>query len=82
MKRAGPGNALFDFCDLACDYAEIPKGAGIDGSGSCRTFIALYCKRKKTLVHKNHPCSKKLPRKVKPLTALGGKNTFAGLRFD
>lgn len=62
MKRAGTGSALFDFCDLTCEYAEIPKETGIDGSGSCRTFIALYCKRKKTLVHKNHPCSKKIPK--------------------
>ncbi len=53
---------LFDFCDLACGYAEMPKVTGIDGSGSCRTFVAIFCKRKKALVHKNHPCSKKIPK--------------------
>ena len=50
---------LFDFCDLTCAHAAVPKETGIDGSGSCRTFVALYCKRKKGLVHKNQPCSKK-----------------------
>ncbi len=62
MKKAGTGSALFAFCDMACEYAEMPEETAIDGSGSCRTFIALYCTRKKTLVHKNHPCSKKTPR--------------------
>jgi hypothetical protein len=59
---AAVGKSLFDFCDLACAFAEIPRETGIDGSGSCRTFIALYCTRKKALVHKNHPCSKKRPK--------------------
>ncbi len=53
-------NALFDFCDLTCRYAEIPKQSAVDGAGSCRTFVALYCTRKKSLVHKNIPCSKKI----------------------
>ncbi|MGA3173138.1 MAG: hypothetical protein ABSE25_01780 [Syntrophorhabdales bacterium] len=56
------GGSLFDFCDLACAYAELPKEEGIDGSGSCMTFVALFCRRKNALVHKNHPCSKKVPR--------------------
>lgn len=56
---------LFGFCDLTCTYAEIPKDTGIDGAGSCRTFVALYCTRKKSLVHKNLPCSKKIE-KQKP----------------
>ncbi len=63
MKKADAGKVLFQFCDLACDYAEMPKETDIDGSGSCRTFIALYCRRKKTLVHKNQPCSKKTPKR-------------------
>jgi len=50
---------LASFCDLSCEHAEMPKDSGIDGSGSCRTFVALYCRRKKTLVHKNLPCSEK-----------------------
>lgn len=48
-----------DFCDLTCRFAEVPKDGGVDGSGSCRTFVALYCRRKKSLVHKNMPCKSK-----------------------
>jgi len=50
---------LSAFCDLSCRYAEMPKDSGIDGAGSCRTFAALYCRQKKSLVHKNLPCAKK-----------------------
>jgi hypothetical protein len=50
---------LFNYCDLLCKYAEVPKEEGIDGSGSCHTFIALYCTKKKSLVHKNLPCKDK-----------------------
>jgi hypothetical protein len=51
-----------NFCDLLCRYAELPKDEDVDGSRSCRTFIALYCTRKKSLVHKNMPCSEKQPK--------------------
>lgn len=47
------------FCDLECKYAEFPKDDAVDGSRSCRTFVALYCKKKKSLVHKNAPCKEK-----------------------
>jgi hypothetical protein len=47
------------FCDLACRHASFPKADAVDGSGSCRTFVALYCSRKKMLVHKNMPCDDK-----------------------
>jgi len=47
------------FCDLECKYAEFPKDDAVDGSRSCRTFIALYCRKKKFLVHKNAPCKEK-----------------------
>jgi hypothetical protein len=56
--------SLFAFCDMTCRYAEMPKQTGIDGSGSCRTFVALYCSRKKCFVHKNSPCSKKVLKNV------------------
>ena len=52
----------FNFCDLTCRYARTPEDSAVDGSGSCRTFIALYCEQKKSLVHKNMPCSKRKPR--------------------
>jgi len=51
--------SLDSFCDLLCKYAEMPKDEAIDGSGSCRTFVALYCTKKKSLVHKNMPCKMK-----------------------
>jgi hypothetical protein len=48
------------FCDLACRFASFPEADAVDGSGSCRTFIALYCSQKKMLVHKNMPCAGKV----------------------
>ncbi len=50
------------FCDWHCKYAQQPKEEGLDGSGSCRTFIALYCQRKKRVVAKNMPCRLKVLR--------------------
>ncbi len=38
----------------------MPKDTGVDGSGSCRTFVAVYCELKKMLVHKNMPCRQKV----------------------
>jgi hypothetical protein len=52
-----------EFCDLECKYAKFPKSDAVDGSRSCRTFIALYCRLKKTLVHKNLPCKDKVNKK-------------------
>jgi len=52
-----------DFCDLRCRYASFPKEDAVDGAGSCRTFVALYCGRKKSYVHKNMPCGEKEERK-------------------
>jgi hypothetical protein len=43
------------FCDMRCKYATWPKD-GADGSGSCRTFQAVYCLLKEELVHKNQAC--------------------------
>jgi len=48
-----------DFCDLECRYAEFPREDALDGSRSCRTFAALYCRKKKSYVHKNAPCRDK-----------------------
>lgn len=52
-----------EFCDLECRYAAFPESDAVDGSRSCRTFIAIYCKLKKKLVHKNLPCGDKRDRK-------------------
>ena len=47
------------FCDLTCKYARWPKDDGLDGSGSCRTFQAVFCEKKGRTVHKNAPCAEK-----------------------
>lgn len=52
-----------NFCDLWCRYAAFPKEEAVDGAGSCRTFSALYCEKKKMYVHKNLPCAEKEVRK-------------------
>ncbi|MDD3845392.1 MAG: hypothetical protein PHC90_03425 [Syntrophorhabdaceae bacterium] len=54
---------LMNFCDLLCKYASMPKESGVDGAGSCRTFVAVRCSLKKTLVHKNMPCKEKVLKK-------------------
>ena len=43
------------YCDLSCKYAEFPDKLS-DGSGSCRTFVGIYCTKLKQLVDKNGPC--------------------------
>jgi len=53
------GRVSMDFCDLSCKYASFPTSEAVDGSRSCRTFIALYCKKRRSLVHKNLPCRDK-----------------------
>jgi len=49
------------FCDLQCRHARWPEAEGLDGSGSCRTFLALFCEKHRRLVHKNAPCADKEP---------------------
>ena len=51
-----------EFCDLNCEYASWPKEDSLDGSGSCRTFQAIFCEKKKRHVQKNMPCDEKLKR--------------------
>lgn len=53
-----------EFCDLKCAWAGFPKEEAVDGAGSCRTFTALYCNKKKTYVHKNMPCPDKKAREA------------------
>jgi hypothetical protein len=48
-----------EFCDLTCRHAEWAKTEMLDGSGSCRTFQAVYCQKKDRHVHKNMPCHEK-----------------------
>lgn len=48
-----------DFCDLTCRFASWPEQESLDGAGSCRTFQALYCAKKRRHVRKNMPCAEK-----------------------
>jgi hypothetical protein len=48
-----------EFCDLNCMFASWAKDNCLDGSGSCRTFQAIYCTKKDRHVHKNMPCLEK-----------------------
>ena len=41
---------------MRCEYAEFAKDDAIDGSNSCRTFMALWCKKLEKYVTKNAPC--------------------------
>ena len=45
------------WCDMSCQFARFPEQEGVDGSGSCRTFIAIFCQKQNKLVHKNSLCS-------------------------
>jgi len=44
------------WCDLRCPHARFPEKEGLDGSGSCRTFLALRCSYLGEIVTKNAPC--------------------------
>jgi hypothetical protein len=44
------------WCDLTCPEAQWPKDADLDGSNSCRTFLALYCKKYRQITMKNGLC--------------------------
>jgi hypothetical protein len=44
------------WCDLRCKYADFPKEDALDGSKSCRTFVALWCNKLQKVVTKNSPC--------------------------
>ncbi len=51
---------------MRCAHASWPEEGSVDGSGSCRTFQALYCKKKEQLVYKNHPCLDKIEHNKEP----------------
>ena len=55
-ENAGVSSSKIKFCDMRCEFAEFPKEKAIDGSGTCRTFMALYCTQLNKYVTKNAPC--------------------------
>jgi hypothetical protein len=54
-------------------FASFPRSDAVDGSRSCRTFVALYCEKKKSLVHKNLPCAEKQGGRWSPKQSRKGK---------
>ncbi|MDX9755531.1 MAG: hypothetical protein RBU29_16325 [bacterium] len=44
------------WCDMMCPHAEWPQEEALDGSGSCRTFIAVQCTKYNQITAKNGPC--------------------------
>ncbi len=48
---------LPEWCDLGCPHAAFPPEGAVDGSDSCRTFLALWCRRLDRLVAKNARCA-------------------------
>ncbi|MBD3376260.1 hypothetical protein GF406_14580 [candidate division KSB1 bacterium] len=56
-KNAGVTSSRIKFCDLRCEHATFADQEHVDGSNSCRTFAALYCKQLQQLVTKNAPCA-------------------------
>lgn len=50
---------FMDFCDMNCRHAEWPADDALDGSASCRTFQAIYCRKKERVVQKNGLCKNK-----------------------
>jgi hypothetical protein len=55
-NNAGVNSSKIKFCDLRCESASFPEETALDGSGSCRTFIALWCNQLQKYVTKNSPC--------------------------
>jgi len=65
-----------DFCDMNCIYAEWPDSVAFDGSTSCRTFQAIFCRKKAKAVYKNGPC---MDKKKRP-AAESGRGTVDNLK--
>lgn len=53
---AGITTHKIKWCDLRCEHADFSKEDALDGSGSCRTFMALWCSKLQKHVTKNSPC--------------------------
>lgn len=41
---------------MSCRYADFARESALDGSGSCMTFQALWCRKQKKHVIKNSRC--------------------------
>jgi|GEM_PF-1017708 len=54
--NAGVGHSELKWCSMDCEHADWPR-ENVDGSKSCRTFSAIWCKVLEGHVTKNTPCS-------------------------
>lgn len=54
--NAGVSSSRIKFCDMRCPQAQFPREEGIDGSRTCRTFLAIWCQQLQKYVTKNAPC--------------------------
>jgi hypothetical protein len=48
-------NSSKEYCDWFCKFANFPKEL-CDGVKTCRTFVGVYCLKKKQIVYKNKLC--------------------------
>jgi len=55
-ENAGVSSSAILFCDLRCPHADFAREDNIDGSNSCRTFVAIWCNLLEEHVSKNAPC--------------------------
>ncbi len=56
-ENAGVKSSRIRFCDLRCEKARFPENDNVDGSRSCRTYMALWCTELEAYVTKNAPCA-------------------------
>jgi len=57
QDNAGVESSHAAFCDFRCPKAGFPKDPDVDGSGSCRTFAAVWCTELGAYTTKNAPCA-------------------------
>ncbi|MBI5814928.1 MAG: hypothetical protein HZB29_04885 [Nitrospinae bacterium] len=48
---------------MTCPHASFPEEKGLDGSGSCRTFLAIHCALPGAHARKNMPCRAQVAKK-------------------
>ncbi|GAB4369987.1 MAG: hypothetical protein Kow0042_11980 [Calditrichia bacterium] len=56
-ENAGVTSSRIKFCDMRCEHARFPQDNSVDGSRSCRTYLAIWCNQLEEYVTKNAPCA-------------------------
>jgi hypothetical protein len=57
VENAGVAHSGIKFCDMRCEHARFPQDDDVDGSRSCRTYLAIWCSQLEEYVTKNAPCA-------------------------